>query len=251
MFIDREKLLQNFIEQADFMEDRIKFGIESNRKGFCRLNFYKPNGEPAHNVHVYVKQLTHDFMFGCPLFKLGTYQDPDINALYEQRYLKLFNCAIAPFYWLRLEPWQGKSCYHHDYTGKGLPTIDQIVAFSQRHNIPLKGHPLFWMLMLPSWLPKNYEDMKPLITKRLREIGQLYDGIIKYWDVVNESTVQEINKSLRFPAQPDREQVKLSGDYVEWRFRQADRYFPDSNLLINEVTSIWKNQNLDLAHYYM
>lgn len=52
-------------------------------------------------------------------------------------------------------------------------------TLSSHNPFEAKGHPLYWTVMEPDWLPDDYKDMKPYLTRRLREIAKRYDVIIK------------------------------------------------------------------------
>ena len=54
--IDKKAVLRYMTEQRDYMEDRIEHGIETNRKGFAKLNFMDASGNPISNVKVSIKQ---------------------------------------------------------------------------------------------------------------------------------------------------------------------------------------------------
>lgn len=89
-----EKILRPFEENKAYMEDRITSGIEANRKGLAQLVFVDKDGKPVQNVHVEVRQKTHDFRFGANCFMIDELETDD-----KMRNIKsvLKSCLI----WLR------------------------------------------------------------------------------------------------------------------------------------------------------
>ena len=57
----RENVLKPFEENREYMEHRIKSGIENNRKGFARLKLADSEGQPIPGASVKIKQKSHEF----------------------------------------------------------------------------------------------------------------------------------------------------------------------------------------------
>jgi len=253
MIIDRDRLFKNFDQQNEYMEDKIQLGIESNRKGYARINFADENGEPALNVKIKINQISHDFKFGCNIFKLKGFETDAENNLYEEKFKKLFNLAVTPFYWSKFEPTEGNMRFEKDSEFiDRRPAPELVLEFCKENNIEVKGHPLYWAAMVPDWLPKDYEEMKPYLTRRLKKIAQRYDGVIKSFDCVNEVTsVPLLNDEPNKKSSHYRNFNPLGGDYTEWVFKQADRFFCDSKLIINETGGAWADFKKEVSPYYM
>ena len=81
--------------------------IEKFRKGDAVIVFKTESGEYIRNAGVQIKQVTHDFLFGCIIFDLVGEELPYRPDLYKQRFRELFNFAVFPFYWAGYEPTQG------------------------------------------------------------------------------------------------------------------------------------------------
>ena len=160
--VDREKTMKNFYEQKDMMEDKIKSGIEANRKGWFKINFVDKDGNHLKGGKVTVKQKTSEFKFGCNAFKLGCFKKDEQNADYEEKIKKLFNMVTIPFYWDDFEPEQGKPRFEKDspFIDRRIPP-ELALEFAKKNNIEVIGHPLFWQVMLPKWLPDDFEKIKP------------------------------------------------------------------------------------------
>ena len=58
--VDRNAVLSRMDEQHEMMEDKIRLGIEANRKGFAKLKFMDRDGKPLSNVKVLIKQTNSD-----------------------------------------------------------------------------------------------------------------------------------------------------------------------------------------------
>ena len=95
----REEVLRPFVENKDYMDARVKAGIETNRKGFAKLQFVDGEGNPLTNVHVKALQKTHDFKFGCTLFLLDEMETEEKNQAYREIFPTVFNTGVMPFYW--------------------------------------------------------------------------------------------------------------------------------------------------------
>ena len=241
--VDKEAVLRFMVEQRDYMEDRIEHGIETNRKGFAKLKFMDAEGKPISNVKLSIKQKTHDFKFGCNIFKYKCYSTDEANALYEDRFKKLFNLAVVPFYWRDFEPEEGKMRFEKDSVFiDRRPPSEAIMEFCRENNIEPKGHPLFWGTFLPDWLPKDFEQIKPYIIRRLKAISERYDGIIPSFDCVNEVLTLPILSNEMEPHSSDyRNSAPVSEGFPEYMFKMADRFFPSSRLILNEAGGNWGN----------
>ncbi len=239
--VDTKAVLRFMTEQRDYMEDRIEHGIETNRKGFVKLKFMDEAGNPVNNVKLSIKQKNHAFRFGCNIFKYKCFPTDEENALYEERFKKLFNLAVVPFYWSAFEPEDGKMRFEKDSVFiDRRPPSEPILEFCRENNIEPKGHPLFWGTFLPDWLPKDFEQIKPYLIRRLKAISERYDGIIPSFDCVNEVQTLPILSSEKDCNSSDyRNEVPVAEGFPEYVFKMADRFFPTSRLIINEAGGTW------------
>jgi len=251
--MDYTAVLRNFADQRDLMEDRIQSGIEAHRKGWFRIDFTDPDGNPVTGAKVTVKQKTHAFRFGCNIFKLGCFKTDRENALYEERFKGMFNMATAPFYWSDFEPEDGMMRFEKDspFIDRRIPP-ELVLEFCRENSIEVKGHPLFWQVMVPKWLPQDAERMKKYWIRRLEAIAERYDGVIDSFDVVNECV--GVPRLAYEPKKNDthyRNFVPLDGNYPEWAFRETERYFRKSRLVLNDTTAPWRSTTDELAPYYL
>jgi endo-1,4-beta-xylanase len=225
------------------IKERIDFGIENYRKGWCKITFIDSLNNPVSNLNVKVQQLTHEFLFGSNLFCLGLFEKEGENNKYEKSFLQLFNYAIVPFFWNDLEPKQGLLRYEKDspFIWRRVPP-DAVVDFCNNHNITMKGHTLVWdnkRYSNPDWTPKDADKMEPILRKRIESIADRYGNDILYWDVVNEA--------LR-----TKPHVVLPNDYAFKSFDIAEKYFPpDRKFVINETTNIWFEYAKEYSPFYL
>lgn len=211
------------------INDRIDRNIEKHRKGDATVEVVDAAGRPVPGATVEFRQASHEFLFGCNAFVLGQLPTKDINARYEEMFLKLFNFATVPLYWEGTEPARGELRYQEGSRDIWRrPPADRFLPWAETHGVTLKGHPLLWHAYNPAWLPKDANELRDLYRKRFQEIASRYGEKIPIWDVVNESQVCPKTYPL----------YSADRAYVGWAFAQAAPLFPDSRtLMINEVTS--------------
>ncbi len=113
---------------------------------------------------------------------------------------------------------------------------DAIVAFAERHHLPVIGHTLAWHQATPEWF--FVEGDKPVTRERLLErlrahiqatVGH-YRGRIKGWDVVNEGISDKTAEYLR----PNRWQQIIGDDYIAHAFAFAREADPQAELYFND-----------------
>ena len=66
-----KKLMRFFEHPKAGTWQRVELDIKRNRMGWGTLYLKDGNGKPLANQEIKVKQLTHDFKFGCNAFKLS------------------------------------------------------------------------------------------------------------------------------------------------------------------------------------
>lgn len=179
----------------------------------------------------------HDFDFGCNTFMLGQYDDEEKNELYKEKWVRLFNTGVIPFYWEGTEPRQGYLRYDADTPNDVYrrPPVDAVCGFLEENGKKLKGHPLFWHEFIPAWLPKDFEELKPLVEKRFAEISERYAGRVPTFDCVNEPTrVWGVDIEHRNDGWPHFVPPK---NYCQWVFELGKKYFPDNDLILNDTVA--------------
>lgn len=242
----RETVLRYFNEQKDYMEERVRSGIELYRKSFAAVRFVKQDGTPASGVSVKAVQQTHDFNFGCNMFLLDEFETEEKNRMYRKLYPKLFNYAVAPFYWIDLEPEKGKPRYAADSPKiYRRPSPDLVVDYCRSVGIRLKGHCLIYDAFSPSWLlTDEIPGIKREIRAHLTEIAERYGNTISDWDIINEALSWNCYDSERLT------KFFREDDYVSYPFKVASS-LPFERKFLNEAIGIWKDPHFKRSYCYL
>lgn len=125
--------LKYFEENQAFMDEQVRLGIETNRKGNASLRFVDAQGAPVTDVHVEIHQEGHDFRFGANIFMLDELETKEKNDQYKKLFAELFNQATLPFFWSDLEPIQGQPRYAKDSPKLyRRPSTDLCVEFCEK-----------------------------------------------------------------------------------------------------------------------
>ena len=226
--LDREVILKSFIENKDFLDKRNAEGIEKFRKGDFTLKFSSRDKKK-----ISVKQKKHKFLFGCNAFMLASFEKEEKEPIYKEKFAKLFNQAVVPFYWSDLEPEEGELRFRKDSVNiYRRPAPDIVLDFCKEYDIEPKGHCLTWDHCVPHWLDKyNTEERKRILERRFQEISAEYADKIPSWDIVNETA-----SNYRWGV------AALFENYDEYGLSLGAKYFQNNTKIINETnTAIWKN----------
>ena len=213
-----------------------------HRKAICSLSFVDGSGRKIANSSVKVKQISHQFLFGCGAFdslpataeeetgKIDFYQESDFPSreFFGERvkkWLDVFNYGTIPFYWGGFEPKEGD-----------VQTDSRMRAAKmlQANGAKVKGHPLCWHTACADWLMEY--DNATILQKQLDRINRdvtAFRGVIDMWDVINEVVIMPIydrydNAITRICK--DLGRVRL----VKEVFDAAKAANPDAVLLIND-----------------
>ncbi len=211
---------------------QIQNNIEKHRKGDATITVVDQNGQPVSKAKISIKQLSHEFLFGCNLFVLGQLKTAELNQKYETAFINLFNSATVPFYWGDMEPEQGKLRLDAESPKVWRrPPPDQLIKWCNEHHINPKGHALMYAknMFMPQWTERN----NPTVFlkqghRHIAEIAQRYGNTFPIWDVANEE-IPRIRHLDQWHKVPD--------DYLEWCFKEADSLFPKNvKMLYNDGT---------------
>lgn len=174
-------LLSQDVKQTEAkMMKEAEENIEKFRKGDASIQFKSRDGKVISNAKVSISQKSHDFLFGCIIFDLIRGENTYKPDLFKERYKKIFNLAVFPFYWPSYEQHQGFTRWEDR-----LPVIDWCKA----NGITTKGHPLVWATQsgTPQWLTEyTVAETEELLKTRVINITSGFRDKIELWDVVNE-----------------------------------------------------------------
>ena len=213
-----------------------------HRKGAIKFKFVGENGVALANSKVSVKQVNHEFLFGCGAFdflpatedsdmgNVDFYQDNVVpkKEFYQDRvnkWLDVYNFGTIPFYWGGFEPEEGNVL---------TDSRMRAAKYMQEHNAKVKGHPLCWHTVCADWLMKY--DNNTILSKQLDRINREvtnFKGVVDMWDVINEVVIMPIfdkydNAITRICK--DLGRVRL----IKEVFDAAKAANPDAVLLIND-----------------
>lgn len=230
----REDIFKNFIKYKDETEDRVKNGVEQNRKGFAKIHIKDKDGNPIIGQKIKIKQKRHEFLHGANLFMLDEFETEEKNSKYKELFKDAFNEATLPFYWSDLEPEEGKPRFEKDSPKVyRRPAPDLCLEYCEKHGITPKEHCLTYFNFQPDWVDKyDIDDMKKKLETRYKILAERYADRINGWEVINEllCTWDPWNQNSFF----------RSDDVLDWNFKLAEKYFPQNELIINETGLVWQ-----------
>ncbi|MEO5581405.1 MAG: endo-1,4-beta-xylanase [Saprospiraceae bacterium] len=151
--------------------------IAKYRKGIIKIKT-----KPGSNVMI--EQQSHEFWFGCAIsngFVNGTMKESDRKA-YEENFLKNFNSAVTEnaVKWGNMESRQSEVNYK---------VVDSILAWTERHHIPLRAHNVFWGIekFVQPWLKEmNDSILRVTLEQRAQTLASHYKGRFIEYDLNNE-----------------------------------------------------------------
>ena len=239
---DRKKVLELFEQQKDFMDEKVKNGIEENRKGYAVIALKDYNGNTVSNAKIKLNQKSHEFKFGANMLLLDELETPEKNEKYKEIFAQTFNMATLPFYWNATEPQKGVTRYDKNSPKfYRRPPIDLCMEFCENNGIEPREHALAYEQFFPEWLyDASVWEVKKALENRYKEIAERYADKIRTIEVTNEMRWKR-GKTC-FYAEPD---------YVEWCFKTAEKYFPANQLAINEGFQIWADNGTPTDNYYL
>ncbi|MDR2547287.1 MAG: endo-1,4-beta-xylanase [Lachnospiraceae bacterium] len=167
-----------------------------HRKSSSTLKIICPDGSPCANQAIDIEQTKHEFLFGIGGFDTvemaggmpdGQPTESGRRAFLEERMerlMEIHNFFTLPFYLGRYEPEEGKPDHRRVMAG---------AKWLQERGVTLKGHPLCWHTVWPTWLMKysNQDILKKALERIDRDVIE-YKGVIDIWDVINEVVIMPI-----------------------------------------------------------
>ncbi|WP_158857927.1 endo-1,4-beta-xylanase [Lunatibacter salilacus] len=202
--------------------------IERHRKGELIVL-----GNPGEEVKI--EQLSHEFWFGAAIsngFVSGSMSAED-KSQYEEKFLKNFNSAVTEnaLKWGNMEPKKGEVNY---------TVVDGILEWTDNHNIPLRGHNIYWGIekFVQDWVKElDDEELRQTLKNRAEDIATKYKGRFAQYDLNNEMIHGNFYEERLGP--------DITKKMVEW-VHEKD---PDAQLFLNDY-DILTGSRLDdyMAH---
>jgi GH35 family endo-1,4-beta-xylanase len=140
--------------------------------------------EAAPGMEVRVEQVRHEFWFGAALASqmFGGGSGGENAVKYKQVFLDNFNAAVTEnaLKWHSMERRKGEV----DYS-----VVEAILAWTAEHEIPLRGHNVYWGVpdMVQPWL-KQLDDaaLRETLKARALDVAHRYRGRFAEYDLNNE-----------------------------------------------------------------
>lgn len=155
------------------------------------------------------------FLFGC------TAVGADAPEKRRKHYLELFNYCTIGFYLNGMEPEPG--VVHHE-------AAMVIAQDLHSHGFQLKGHPLVWTYspcLPPHRRGLDFSACCDAARERIERDVPPFNGLIRYWDVINEAHDVPWANSFGFNSE---QMIELTGLAAAVTRRKAS---PDAKLVVN------------------
>ena len=183
-------------------------------------------GKPGAAVRV--EQLRHEFWFGAAISSgvFGGWMNAEDQRKYKETFLANFNAAVTEnaVKWPSMERRQGQVDYR---------VVDAILAWTEEHDIPLRGHCVFWGVpnRVQDWLKQMDDDeLRKTLENRAKDIAGRYRGRFDEFDLNNEM--------LHANYYQDRLGPGITKKMADW-FKEAD---PDAKLYLNDYDILTGNR---------
>jgi endo-1,4-beta-xylanase len=191
--------------------------------------------ETTPGAEVRVEQQRHEFWFGAALASqmFGERASGETAAQYKKVFLENFNAAVTEnaLKWPSMERRQGQV----DYS-----VVDAILQWTDEHEIPLRGHNIFWGIrnfVQPWVIALDDAALRETLKARALDIGTRYRGRFAQYDLNNEM--------IHGNYYQDRLGPQITRDMASW-VRQGD---PNAVLFLNDYDILTGNRLDDyVAH---
>jgi GH35 family endo-1,4-beta-xylanase len=187
--------------------------IRQNRMGTLVI-------EAAPGAEIRVEQLRHEFWFGAALANQMFRSGPESEraARYKKVFLENFNAAVTEnaLKWHSMEQRKGEVDY---------AVVDTMLAWTRQHEIPLRGHNVFWGIpnRVQPWLKTVDDDtLRATLKARAVDVARRYKGQFAEYDLNNEMLHGNYYEERLGPS--------ITRDMAAW-MRQED---PQAVLYLNE-----------------
>lgn len=169
-----------------------------HRSASATVTVTGPDGAPLAGRPVTVEQVRHAFGFGNIGFDFIELANGEpssghrvfggARAEHAQRlaelWFDLYNTATLPFYWRGFEPERGKPDTHR---------LHRTAEWFGEHGVTVKGHPLLWHTLAPTWLMDVPADqVADVVRARIRREVSDFADVVDMWDAINEAVIMPV-----------------------------------------------------------
>ena len=188
---------------------------------------------------VNVEQQRHEFWFGCAIpNNLAGGMTPNNLKMFKEKFLENFNAATTEnaLKWMIMEPQKDK---------ENWAVIDSILSWTEKNNIPLRGHNIFWGIFkspntgqqyVQQWVTElSNAELKQRIQERAEKITKRYKGRFYEYDLNNEMIHGNYYED------------RLGPDITKQMFQWAHNGDPDAKLFLNDYDVLIKDSPLGIG----
>jgi endo-1,4-beta-xylanase len=202
--------------------------IRENRMGELTIK-----AKPGASVRV--EQVRHEFWFGAAISSsvFSGRMNADDERKYKEVFLSNFNAGVTEnaLKWHAMEPRKGQV----DYS-----IVDAILEWTEEHEIPLRGHNIFWGTpgRVQNWVKQlDDKELYEILRKRAKTIGTRYKGRFAEYDLNNEM--------IHGNYYADRLGAGITKEMATW-VKQAD---PKAQLYLNDYDILTGNRLNDYINH--
>ncbi len=189
---------------------------------------------------VTVEQLRHEFWFGCsiPNSLAGSGMSPANLKMFKEKFLENFNSGVTEnaLKWMIMEPRKDQVNY---------AVVDSILSWTEKNNIPLRGHNLFWGIVrspntgsqyVQQWVMDLSDDeLRQRIKDRAELITKRYKGRFAEYDLNNEMIHGNYYED------------RLGPDITKLMATWAHNGDPDAKFFVNDYDILISNSPLGIG----
>lgn len=169
-----------------------------HRSGTATVTLTGPDGAALAGRPVTVEQVRHSFGFGNIGFdfielangesrpgpRLFGGARPEQAEHLAALWFDLYNSVTLPFYWRGFEPERGRP---------DTRRLHRTAEWFGEHGVTVKGHPLVWHTLAPTWLMDvPADEVADVVRARIRREVRDFAGVVDMWDAINEAVIMPV-----------------------------------------------------------
>ncbi|MCL3777114.1 MULTISPECIES: endo-1,4-beta-xylanase [unclassified Actinomyces] len=206
-----------------------------------------PDGLPLADTEVTVEQTRHAFgNIAFDFVALANEEtdntgslfggaDPALAAGLADGFFDLFSFATLPFYWGSFEPVEGRPLTER---------MRRAAQWVRAHGAEVKGHPLAWHTVAPSWLlGRDPAEVERVLRARITREVTDFRGTVDMFDAINEVVIMPELTAEDNAITPLARRLGRVG-MVRLAFETAREANPDVFLLLNDFNMSQRYERL-------